>query len=127
MTESSVDLVDRYGRAPSKWRPLLLGLVAAVVVGFGGWVVWAMVVHGSPTVDADLSTYDVLDAHHVSVTVDVRLDEGAEATCRLRALAEDKQTVGDLAFSPEHGRNTVTVRTEREASSIEMLGCTAAD
>lgn len=125
MSETTVDLADRYGRAPSPWRPVLLGVVAAVVVGFGAWVVWAIAVHGSPDVDGELSLFHVVDSHEVAVTVDVRLGEGVEATCRLRALAADKQTVGDLAFTPHRGRNVVTVRTEREASSVELLGCSA--
>ncbi len=51
-----------------------------------------------------------------------------EATCRLRAFAEDHTTVGELAFTPDPDagrRQVVEVRTERRATALESLGCTA--
>jgi hypothetical protein len=127
VSESRTDLVERYGKQPSQWRPIGIGLVAAVAVGFGAWVTWAAVVHGSPAVDGDLILFDITNSHEVSATVDIRLKEDTEATCRLRALAEDKYPVGELAFDPHNGRNKVVVRTEREASSLELLGCSVKD
>ncbi|MGN0063035.1 MAG: DUF4307 domain-containing protein [Nocardioides sp.] len=118
------DLAARYGTGPSRWRPLALALLGVLVAGAAAWVVWAMVVHGSPDVDAEMVKFDIVDDHTVEATMDVILGDGVEATCRLRSLAEDKNTVGDLAFTPHEGRNTVTVRTERLASSVELLGCT---
>ena len=47
------------------------------------------------------------------------------ASCTLRAFAEDHSTVGELAFEPVDGRNEVTLRTERRATSVTLLGCTA--
>ena len=121
------DLADRYGTAPSRWRPLGLAAVGALVVGFLAWVVWAAVVHGSPDVDADLVSFDIVDQHTVKVRVDVALEDGVVADCRLRAIAEDKHAVGDKVFSPRHGVNEVTMSTERTATSIELQGCSARD
>ena len=47
------------------------------------------------------------------------------ASCLLRAIAEDHTTVGEVAFEPVDGRNEVSVRTERRATSVELVGCTA--
>ena len=55
-------------------------------------------------------------------------DDDVEATCRLRAFAEDHTTVGELAFTPDPDagrRQVVEIRTERRATSVESLGCTA--
>jgi hypothetical protein len=126
-TAPTTDLADRYGTAPSRWRPLGLGIVGLLVVAFLAWVAWAAIEHGSPDVDADLIRFDILSDHEVEVGVDVILRDGVRADCRLRAIAEDKHTVGDLAFAPTAGRNTVTMRTERLATSVELLGCTTRD
>jgi hypothetical protein len=51
-----------------------------------------------------------------------------QASCTLRAYAEDHTTVGELTFSPEPGsgsRQVETIRTERRATSVESVGCTA--
>ena len=48
----------------------------------------------------------------------------------LRAYAEDHSTVGELTFTPDpsEGRRQVrTMRTERRATSVDKLGCTAPD
>ena len=63
--------------------------------------------------------------HAATAVVEVDLDEGADASCRVRALAEDHSTVGELAFTPTDGRNEVEVRTERRATTVEWLGCKA--
>ena len=57
----------------------------------------------------------------------VQLEDGVEASCRVRALAEDKTAVGELAFTPVDGVNEVVIRTERRATSVEKLGCTSPD
>ena len=43
----------------------------------------------------------------------------------MRAYAEDHTSVGELAFTPADGDNEVVVRTERRATSLEKIGCTA--
>ena len=46
--------------------------------------------------------------------------------CVLRALAEDKSAVGEAVFTPEDsGRLSVPIRTERRATAVEKVGCTA--
>ena len=124
----TTDLADRYG-SPSAWRrPVTIALaagLAAVGLTWLGWVAW---VHGTPEVRSEIVSFDVTSDHEVTARLDVRLgDDDVTATCRLRALAEDKTAVGELAFTPVDGVNEVVIRTERRATSVEKLGCTAPD
>ena len=63
--------------------------------------------------------------HQVDARVDVDLAEGVAASCRVRAYAEDHTTVGEKTFVPQDGPNQVEIRTERRATSVEKVGCTA--
>ena len=121
------DLAARYG-APAPWRrtALVVGMVVLGVV-FLGWVAWVAWSHGTPAVESDLAGYDVVDEHTATAVVEVSLDDGVRASCRVRALSEDHSTVGELAFTPTDGRNEVEVRTERRATAVELVGCTTPD
>jgi len=95
------------------------------VVGLGwlGWTVWF---HTTPEVTSDLVSFEVTSDHETQARLDVRLGEDdVEASCRLRAFAEDHTPVGELAFTPVAGTNEVVIRTERRATTVEKLGCTA--
>jgi hypothetical protein len=127
---SSADtLAERYGVA-APWRrgALVLGavLLAAVFVGWLAWAVWS---HGTPEVTSELETYSIQDDHTATAVLVVTLaGDDVEATCTLRALAEDHSVVGELAFTPDPalGRRQVQeIRTERRATSVLSLGCTA--
>lgn len=123
----ATDLSERYG-APAPWRrTALVAGVAVLAVAFVGWVTWAAWFHGTPAVESDLTGYDVAGEHSAVAVVEVGLEEGADASCRVRALAEDHSVVGELAFTPSDGRNEVEVRTERRATSVELVGCTTPD
>jgi hypothetical protein len=128
-------LSERYG-APSAWRrPVLVGAVVLLATVFLGWVAWVAFFHSSPQVSSRLVGYEVVDDHRATAFVEVTLEEGLDAapdgrtgaTCRVRAVAADHTFVGDLAFTPSPGRNDVTVRTERRATSVDLLGCTTPD
>jgi Domain of unknown function (DUF4307) len=119
------DLADRYG-APSPWgRGVLIGVVVVVAAAFLGWLGWTIWEQSTPDARSELVGYDVVDEHAATATVDVRLRAGdVVATCRLRAYAEDHSVVGEATFTPQDGRNEVDLRTERKATSVELLGCT---
>ncbi|MBZ5739825.1 DUF4307 domain-containing protein [Nocardioides mangrovi] len=120
------DLAGRYG-APAPWRRrVVLGLCVVVAAAFLGWLGWTIWEQSTPEVQSSLVGYDIVDEHQADATVDVSLrDEDVQATCTLRAYAEDHSVVGELPFTPVDGRQTQSVRTEREATSVELLGCTA--
>jgi hypothetical protein len=120
------DLADRYG-APSPWRTrALLCVVVVVVAAFLGWLGWTIWSQSTPEVTSELLGWHVQDEHTATATVQVRLaDPDVEASCTLRAYAEDHTVVGELSFTPvDSGRSEQTVRTEREATSVELVGCT---
>jgi hypothetical protein len=120
---------DRYG-APAPWRRrVLLAGVTVVVGAFLGWLVWTVLVHAAPPVDSDLLSFDIVDEHTAVAVVHVELaDDAADPSCLLRAYAEDHSVVGELSFVPETddgARIEKTIRTERRATSVESVGCTA--
>jgi hypothetical protein len=124
---SETNLADRYG-APEPWRrAVLIGACVVVAAAFLGWLGWTMWAHSTPDVDSEMVGYHIVDEHTAEATVDVRLENPqVVATCTLRAYAEDHTVVGELPFTPESsGRSDQTVRTERRATSVELLGCTA--
>jgi hypothetical protein len=123
----TTDLTDRYG-APARWRrPAGVGLAVVLAVVGLTWLAWTAWFHGSPDVRSEVVTFEVTSDHEVEARVDVQLGDDVEASCRVRALAEDKTAVGELAFTPVDGANEVVIRTERRATSVEKLGCTSPD
>ncbi|MGH3373047.1 MAG: DUF4307 domain-containing protein [Nocardioidaceae bacterium] len=125
------DLATRYP-ARRAGRHLLLvvgsGLLAAV---FLGWLVWVMLSHGRPEVTSDMVSFEVVDEHRATATFTVvRRTPEVRASCLLRAQSADHAVVGEvnLEVGPG-GRETTTlvetVRTEREATTVDVVGCVA--
>ena len=122
----TTDLADRYG-TPARWRrPAGVSLAVVLAVVGLGWLGWTMWFHTNPAVTSELVSFEVTGDHQMQVRLDVRLGgDDVAASCRLRAYAEDHTPVGELAFSPAEGSNEVVIRTERRATTVEKLGCTA--
>ena len=120
------DLSDRYG-APQPWRrAVLVGASEALAAAFLGWLGWTIWAQSTPKVESELVSWDAVDEHTATAKVQIQLDDGVEASCLLRAYAEDHTVVGERNFVPERGGlNEQTIRTERLATSVELLGCTA--
>ena len=128
---SQVAPTDRYG-APAPWRRRAVILASVVLLlAFGGWLLWATVSNATPDVESELIGFDTVDEH--TSTAEVRVEFGSDdvvATCKLRAYAEDHTVVGELSFSAEPAQGTryeQTVRTERLATAVELVGCTTPD
>jgi len=122
-------LAQRYG-APAPWRRrLLVAGCVAVGLAFAVWLGWTVYEHSTPQVTSELETFSVEDDHTVTAVLVVSLDnDDVEASCTLRAYAEDHSTVGELTFAPDPAkgkRQVETIRTERRATSVEKVGCTA--
>lgn len=121
----TTDLADRYG-SPAPWRrPVTIAFAAALAAVGLTWLAWVAWFHGTPEVQSELVRFEVTSDHETSARLSVDLGDGVEASCRLRAYAEDHTTVGELAFSPVDGDNDVVIRTERRATTVEKIGCTA--
>jgi hypothetical protein len=130
VTASAPDLAERYGTPSRARRPLLVALVTLLAVVGLGWLVWTAVEHSRPQVTSQLVRYDVAGEHAATAgfTV-VRRDPGVRATCLLRAFAADHSIVGELNVPVSSGPLTQrvdrTVRTERRADSVDLIGCSA--
>jgi Domain of unknown function (DUF4307) len=135
MVTGSVRPADRYG-APSPWvRPAVVTGVVVLTAAALGWLLWAAFYHSNPQVASQLVSYDVVDTHHVDVTIQVDRAAGVTATCRVLAEASDHAVVGDLTFlvgpppnESHSGRVTSTeqqtIVTDREATTAILQGCT---
>ena len=124
-------LAERYG-SPRPWRRrAVLAACVVVVVVFLAWLAWTTFVHSTPEVKSQIVTFEIVDTHTATAVVDVaRSDDDVEATCRVRAIAEDHTVVGEAAWTPEgeaRARDEVTIRTERRATAVEVIGCTTDD
>lgn len=124
----STDLMaQRYG-APAPWRRWVgIAVAVALAVVAGLLVAWAAWSHATPEARSELVGFQITDQHEVVADVQVRLAErAADVQCVLRAIAEDKTTVGEAVFTPTaSGRISVPIRTERLATAVEKVGCTA--
>jgi hypothetical protein len=124
------DLTERYG-APSRASRLLIitATVAVAVLGLV-WLVWVTVFHSTPMVSSKLVSFGV-GAEHVATArfSVVRRNSDVHASCLLRAYADDHSIVGERSVPVTSGPTTriveAAVRTERRATAVEVVGCTA--
>jgi hypothetical protein len=122
-------LRERYG-APAPWRRRAVVAASVLLAAvFLGWLAWTVYEHSTPKVTSELESYSIQDDHTAKAVLVVTLDSAdVEASCTLRAYAADHTNVGELTFTPDpsQGRRQVeTIRTERRATSVENVGCTA--
>lgn len=111
---------------------MLIAAVAALGVVFLVWVAWVAWAHGTPAAESELVSFEVVSDSSAVAHIDVQLEDAViegqvTASCRVRAFAEDHTTVGEISFTPTQGQNDVEVRTERRATSIDLIGCTTPD
>ena len=132
MSAPAPDLAERYGAPTGGLRPLLVAGVVVLAVAGLVWLAWVVMFHGRPQVTSQLVGFEVRGEHAATATYDVaRREPQVRATCLLRAFADDHAVVGELTVpvtsGPESVRLTSTVRTERRATTVDLVGCSAAD
>jgi hypothetical protein len=122
-------MAERYGRRPG--RRLLAVVVGAVLVVAGlVWLVWAVWLESTPQVQSGLVRSNVAGPHRVSAVVAVSFgSRHTVASCLLQAMAADHSVVGELNFrvgpsADEHLTVHRSMRTERPAATINLVGCT---
>lgn len=130
-SQSARRLAQRYGaRSPRRRRLLIVAVTVAAALALA-WLAWVMLVHGRPLAQSEQISFRVLDQNTAEATVTVvRRDRDVEASCLLRAQSTDHAIVGELSFRvgpPEPATTTLemTMRTEREATSVSLVGCIA--
>lgn len=93
MTQQMLD--ERYGRRRSTGRRVIgWTVVGAVAVGLVGWVGWGTVARSIDEIDDDLTAFEVVDAHTVSVTFQITSPPGRGVACVLEAQDEEHGIVG---------------------------------
>ena len=129
MTVHGHSLPQRYG-APPRWRRyVLIGLVVVVVGAFAAVWTWITIAQSDPPVSSELITSEIVDDHTATAVIRVQWgDEPVDAECTIRAIAQDKAVVGQHTFVPDPDAGPdydVEVATERRATAVENIGCTA--
>ncbi len=123
------DLEQRY-RGPSRAsRAVALVAVVAMVASGVGFVGWSVFFHSTPEVTSRLTAFRIVDEHEVTADIAVaRTSQFTEASCRLRAIADDHTVVGEVNVPVVDGLEQrsmrVPIRTERRATTVELVGCT---
>ncbi|MEU3050098.1 MULTISPECIES: DUF4307 domain-containing protein [unclassified Streptomyces] len=123
----------RYGRSADERADrglrVLGAVLGALMVAMVGWFGYDYI--AGRTLSAEVIKFDVVQgANEVQMHLEVRKDADATGTCTVRALAEDGAEVGRLdARFEETGTEridrVVRIRTTREATGAELVGCTA--
>ena len=125
-------MAGRYGgQTPRRRRAVIVasGVVGVLALAWLAWAGWSQI---TPDVESNLQSFEVVDSHSVEATVvvDVRAED-VTANCLVRAVGTDHSVVGERNFevTGDSGasRHDVTLRTERRATSVELIGCTSPD
>jgi hypothetical protein len=123
------DLASRYGRrSRRRWIwPVLAVLGIAAGVAFAAWVAFQ-----PRPVSGVLWGYEVLDDHHVRVTLELHRPKPIAVRCTVYSQAEDHSTVGERtihvpAAQSERTRVRAVVTTERRAVNGVLRDCQPAD
>ena len=124
------DLAARYGTPSRARRPVVVGVVVLLAVAGLAWLFWVISFHGRPQVTSEMVGYQVDGQHAVKARFTVvRRDADVPASCLLRAYADDHSVVGEVTVpvtGPDRSRTLSTsVRTERRATTVDLVGCTA--
>jgi hypothetical protein len=126
------DLQERYGSPRRTTQVVALVLVVALVASGVSFLAWAVFFESTPKVTSQLSAWKVLDEHTVVANITVgRETQFTEASCELRAIADDHAIVGELTVpvtdGPAKQSLQVEIRTDRAATAVQNVGCTAPD
>ena len=125
-------LAERYGREDHARRRTVV--IASGVVGVLalGWLVWVIWFQSTPEVRSAMRSFAVLGEHEVTATFEVTTSSSdVVADCLVRAFGEDHSVVGErnveVTGVDGQEQRTARFRTEREATSVELVGCNTAD
>ena len=119
-------LAQRYGGGRRRRTPLVLGTLLALALL--AWAIWAMWANGHRAIEADVTSYQVVDSHQIKVKLRTHFrDDGVDGTCLVRATAADHTIVGELNLTADQIRSAsgdwIAVRTERRATTAEVVRC----
>ncbi|MFC6354970.1 DUF4307 domain-containing protein [Luethyella okanaganae] len=125
------ELDARYGRTRTRSRRdrlILVALAGTFVVVFGAWVIWAGQDGAKPVLEARDTSHRVLDDRTVSVTFEVSMPAGENASCAVQALNEQFVIVGwrivAIPASEQYTRSfTEVLRTTQPSNTGLIYRC----
>lgn len=122
-------LAQRYGADRPRRRGPVIAAAAVLVTALAVWAAWAAWFQDDPSIEADVTAYDVVSTHEVRVEVAVHLGDGAvRGSCLLRATAQDHSIVGERTMTATELRDArgswISIRTERRATTAAVVRCT---
>jgi hypothetical protein len=122
-------LAERYGADRPRRRGLGIAAAAVLVTALLVWAAWAAWFQDKPSIEANVTAYDVVSTHEVRVEVAVHFrDAHPHGSCLLRASAKDHSIVGELNLTAEELRDArgswISIRTERRATTATLVRCT---
>jgi hypothetical protein len=121
-------MAERYGRPALARRWVGLAAIAIGVLVLLGWAVWAALGQSHRGVGGLVESFDVRSPHQVAVTVQITRRSTDPVQCTITAIATDHTEVGQRVLrlpAGATGTRTLTrvVRTEREATSADVVDC----
>jgi hypothetical protein len=121
-------MAERYGRTSPGRRRAGIVAIAVGVLALLGWAVWAALAQSHDSVGGLVESYDVKSPHEVSVTVQITRTSTDAVHCTITAIATDHTEVGQRVVrlpAGVSGTRTITtlVRTEREATTADVVNC----
>jgi hypothetical protein len=126
------DLAARYGRPSRVRRALVVGVVGVLALTGLVWLLWVAFIQSNPPVASRLQAFKITSETTATATILVERTKNVEASCRLQAKAADYSIVGEVtltvpADSPRSQTLQATLTTQRDATSVVLVGCTTAD
>lgn len=123
---SELDLSDRYGQRPMRWKGLA---VVLLLVGVG-WLIWAGLHHSRPAITPTLISFSIPSDRAISLRYSIdRRDPNSAITCTLVAHDFDKNVVGQIDDSipagAAHVEKTTLIPTRSAAVNAAISRCRA--
>ncbi len=121
---SELDLSDRYGQRPMRWKGLALVLL---IVG-GGWLIWAGLHHSRPAISPTLISFSIPSEKAVSLRYSIdRRDANSVIICTLVAHDFAKNVVGQIddtfPAGAAHVERTTLIPTRSAAVNASISRC----
>ncbi|MBC7462761.1 MAG: DUF4307 domain-containing protein [Actinobacteria bacterium] len=119
-----LDLSDRYGQRPVRWKPLA---VVLLIVGTA-WLTWSGLHHSRPEIRTTLISFEIPSERSLAMRYSIdRRTPSLEVTCTLVAYDIDKNIVGEIQDRTPGGRarveKTTVIPTRSSAVSGAVSRC----
>lgn len=121
---SELDLSDRYGQRPMRWK----GLAIVLLIVGGAWLTWAGLHHSRPGITPTLISFSIPSDRAVSIRYSIdRRNPNSAIICTLVAHDFAKNVVGQIDDSfpagAAHVERTTLIPTRSAAVNASISRC----